>query len=193
MTTNRVAETPREIHDVFKDLHRRFGVRGLEERRADQAFLRADRDEVIPLLTHLQAVHGYGHLAFFTAVDRIEEGVFELLYMVHNYELRHDLGIIAEIPREGDGCTMETIHRLWPAALTYQRELREMFGIAFPDCPRVDEDFALEGWDDLPPMRRDFDTREYSERVYYARPGRTTKETRKHMKENLYPGEAETW
>ena len=30
---------------------------------------------------------------------------------------------------------------------------------------RVDEDFMLEGWDDMPPMRRDFDTAKYSTRV----------------------------
>jgi len=182
-----------DVHRVFADLHRRYGVRGLEEIRSDQAFLRTDRDEATAVLTHLRDVLGYSHLAFLTAVDRIEEERFELLYMLHNYDLRHDLGIIVEIPREGEGCSMDTIHRIWPAGETYQRELREMFGIDFPGSPRLHEDFALEGWEDLPPMRKEFDTREYSERTYYARPGRTKTDTRKHMKETIYPSEAETW
>jgi NADH-quinone oxidoreductase subunit C len=62
-----------------------------------------------------------------------------------------------------------------------------MFGIDFPGSPRVDESFVLEGWDEIPPMRREFDTREYSERTYFPRPGRSTAETKAHMKEKLYP------
>lgn len=181
------------VHRVFGDLHSRYGVRGLEEIRWDQAFVRADRDEAMAVLTHVRDIHGYTHLAFFTAIDQIEEERFELLYMLHNYGLKHDLGVIVEIPRDGEGCSMDSIHHLWPAAETYQRELREMFGIDFPGSPRLHEDFALEGWEDTPPMRREFDTREYSERVYYARPGRTKTDTRKHMKETIYPSEAETW
>ena len=41
---------------------------------------------------------GYTHLSFFTAVDQIEEGLFELLYMLHNYNLTHDLGVIVAFP-----------------------------------------------------------------------------------------------
>jgi NADH-quinone oxidoreductase subunit C len=190
-TTSGISPPP--VQEVFRDLHLRYGVRGLEEIRPDQAFIRAEREEALAVLTHLQSIHRYSHLSFFTAVDQIEQGRFELLYMVHNYPLNHDLGVIVEIPRDGDGCGMDTIHHLWPAAATYQRELREMFGITFPGSPRLEEDFALEGWDDIPPMRREFDTREYSERTYYARPGRGKTSTRGAMKETLYPGEAETW
>jgi NADH-quinone oxidoreductase subunit C len=46
-----------------------------------------------------------------------------------------------------DPASMDSIHGLWPTAATYQRELREMFGIDFPGSPGVDEDFILEGWE----------------------------------------------
>lgn len=184
---------PPAVHRVFGDIHARFGVRGLEEKRPDQAFVHVERDEAVAVLTYLRDIHSYRHLAFFTAIDQIERGVFELLYMMHSYDLRHDLGVLVTIARDGDGCSMDTIHHLWPAALTYQRELREMFGIDFPGCPRLHEDFALEGWEEIPPMRREFDTREYSERVYYERPGRTKTDNRAHMKATIYPSEAETW
>jgi len=190
---------PQAVHAVFREIHLRFTVRGLEEIRSDQAYIRVSREDTVPLLTYLRDMGGYSHLSFFTAVDQIEAGEFDLLYMLHNYNLTHDLGVIVRIPRvDGDdtdkvGCRIDSIHHLWPAAETYQRELREMFGIDFPGSPRLHDDFALEGWDDIPPMRREFDTREYSERVYYARPGRETHNTRTHMKEKLYPGEAETW
>ena len=82
---------------------------------------------------------------------------------------------------------MFTIHDLWPTAATYQRELREMFGISFPESPGVMDDFILEGWQDKPPYRRDFDTLEYSEANYKQRPGRETFDPTEHMKQQLYP------
>lgn len=182
-----------EVHAVFRDIHLGFSVHALEEKRPDQAFIRVDKDDAVSLLGHLKRLSGYTHLSFFTAIDRIEEGVFRLLYMVHNYELTHDLGVLVEIPRDGEACRMDSIHHLWPAAETYQRELREMFGIEFPGSPRLYEDFALEGWEGPPPMRKEFDTRAYSEETYYVRPGRQTHDTRQQMKEKLYPSEAETW
>lgn len=193
MSDATVGCSPPAVHAVFRDIHLRFAVRGLEEKRTDQAYVRVERDDAVALLTHLRDRHRYAHLAFLTAVDRIEQDRFELLYMLHSYCTRHDLGIIVEIVRRGEGCSMDSIHHLWPAAETYQRELREMYGIVFPGSPRLYDDFALEGWDDIPPMRREFDTREYSERTYYARPGRTKHDTREHMKRHLYPSEAETW
>jgi hypothetical protein len=38
-------------------------------------------------------------------------------------------------------------------------------------------------------MRREFDTKAYSEARYVPRPGRTTHDTTEHMKEKLYPEE----
>jgi hypothetical protein len=86
---------------------------------------------------------------------------------------------------------MDTIHHLWAQAATYQRELKEMYGVDFPGSPRVNDEFALEGWADIPPMRRDFDTLEYSERTFFPRPGRKTYDPVEYMKQNMYPDEPE--
>jgi len=189
--TSGAVMAPDAVRTIFDTLFLRFGVSGLEEKDAHQAYLRCSRDEAVAMITRLQGLDGYVHLAFLTAVDQIERGKFELIYLLTNHALNHDLGIIVEIER--DNASMDSIHHLWPAAETYQRELREMYGIDFPETPRLHEDFALEGWQDMPPMRRDFDSKEYSERTYYARPGRQTTETRDQMKQKIYPSEAETW
>ena len=52
------------------------------------------------------------------------------------------------------------------------------------------EEFILEGWNDIPPYRRDFDTLKYAEASYSQRPGRETRDPATHMKQQLYPGEA---
>jgi len=84
---------------------------------------------------------------------------------------------------------MESAHHLWKNMQTYQRELKEMFGIDFPGCPRVDEDFILEGWDDMPPYRRDFDTKKYSTDTYFPRPGRGSNDPAEYMKKKMYPND----
>ncbi len=162
-----------------------------EKNTAGAQFVQVSPEETVGYITKMRNVNGYTHLVFFTAIDYIEDGIFRLTYMLHNYATGSDLGIQCDIPREH--ASMESIHHLWPHGATYQRELKEMFGIDFPGSPGVDESFVLEGWTDIPPMRREFDTKEYSEKTYFPRPGRVTHDTAEYMKEKLYPSEAETW
>jgi NADH-quinone oxidoreductase subunit C len=176
---------------LYKRLSSEFEVRDLEKQRDDLHFFKVKKVQAVSLIQAMKDRFGYKHLVFFTVVDKIEEGKFHLLYMLHNYAEHHDLGIIVEISREGED--MESIHELWPAAMTYQQEIREMYGVEFPGSPRLHENFVLEGWDGPPPMRRDFDTKEYSENTFFPRKGRVTHDTREHMKKKLYPSEAETW
>ena len=60
---------------------------------------------------------------------------------------------------------------IWRHANTYEREIREMFGIDFPGLV-ANKEFILEDWQDMPPMRRDFKTKEYVDDHYFERPGR---------------------
>ncbi len=137
------------------------------------------------LLTELRDSHGFTHLVLLTAVDWLEEGRFQLTYLLNNRAANQTLGLRVMLPRSApEGVS---IHDLWPTAATYQRELKEMFGIDFPGSPRVDEEFILEGWTDLPPYRRDFDTLAYSQQTYAERGGRETHDPRRHMQEKLYP------
>ena len=122
------------------------------------------------------------------AVDWIEENTFQLTYLLSYREQAQDLGLRVMISR--DKPVMESIHDIWPTAATYQRELREMFGIDFPDSPGVNDDFILEGWNDIPPYRRDFDTLKFAEQSFSQRPGRETRDPAEHMKQQMYPDEA---
>lgn len=173
------------MRTIPADIAERFRVGSLVAMRADLSTLEVDAKDVPELLARLRDRHGYRHLSFVAATDLIEEGVFVLTYMLHNHEENHSLGVKCRIAREN--ATMESCHLLWEQMWTYQRELKELFGIDFPGSPRVDESFVLEGWVDLPPMRREFDTKEYSERTFPTRPGRSTKDPATHMKEKLYP------
>lgn len=173
------------MRTLYARLKSRFPLDAWHEQRPNLAFLTVTPAQLRPLLHHLQTEEGFSHLVLLTAVDWLEQERFQLTYLVNNRRQGWDLGLRVLIPR--DGASMDSIHDLWPTAATYQRELREMFGIQFPGSPGVDEEFILEGWSEIPPYRRDFDTRKYAEEAFAARPGRETHDPAQHVKQELYP------
>ena len=178
----------RELHERLKRLYPLGEL--TEQRRGlpnELAFVSLPGAYLRPALLHLRDLEGFTHLVLLTAVDWLEEGQFQLTYLLSNRTRARDIGLRVFLPR--DGATMASIHDLWPTAATYQRELREMFGIDFPDSPGVNDDFILEGWIDMPPYRRDFDTKRFAAENFSQRPGRATTDPEQHMKAKLYPGE----
>ena len=169
-------------------LSNRYSLVHPEFRRPDLVFVTVSRGELRAILTELRDIEGFTHLVLLTAVDWIEEGTFQLTYMLNNRAANQTLALRVMLDRKK--ATGDTIHDLWPTAATYQRELKEMFGIDFPGSPRVDDEFILEGWTDLPPYRRDFDSLAYSQQTYRERPGRESIDPREHMKKHLYPDRA---
>lgn len=169
---------------LYDTLKQRFVLGEFTQQRDDLAFLSVDAIRLYAVLRYLRDHEGFTHLVLLTAVDWIEDEQFQLTYLLHNRPKCQDIGLRVMIPR--DPATMESIHDLWPAAATYQRELYEMFGIDFPGSPRIDEEFILEGWHNTPPYRRDFDTLEYARETYRDRPGRETHDPAAHMKKQLY-------
>ena len=176
------------MKDLTDRLGGLFALGDITLKRDDLAFVSVAPDLLRAVITHLRDVEGFTHLVLLTAVDWIEGGQFQLTYLVHNRLQARDIGLRVFIDREA--ATMEAIHDLWPTAATYQRELKEMFGIDFPGSPRIDEEFILEGWTDIPPYRRDFDTKKYAEETFAHRPGRQTWDPATHMRDKLYPGGA---
>jgi len=173
------------MNEMLQRLERDFGVTDIIERKPGMTSLTVASDRTERLIRDLRDRENYTHLNFMTCIDYIEDGIFSLVYMLHNYATKQTLSIHTNISREQP--EMESIHHLWAQAWTYQRELREAYGIRFPGSPRLDEDFVLEGWDQIPPMRREFDTKKFSEERFGHREGRSSEEPREHMKVNLYP------
>ena len=170
---------------LYSRLQNRCTLGEFTRQRDNLAFITVDRDQLCPLLAHLRDTEGFLHLVLLTAVDWIEQEQFQLTYLLCNREKQQDLGLRVLLPRENT--SMDSIHDLWPTAATYQRELREMFGIDFPGSPRVNDEFILEGWNNIPPYRREFDTLKYAEETYRDRPGRITLDPAQHMRDQLYP------
>jgi len=173
------------MKNLIERLKKQFKISEVVFQRDNEIFLTVEKMDAVSMITQLRDLEGFTHLVLLTAVDWLEEGYFQLTYLLNNYEKKTDLGVRVKIDR--DEAEMTSIHHLWKTAATYQRELKEMFGIDFPGSPRVDESFILEGWDNIPPYRRDFDTKKYSEETYFPRPGRKTHDPAEYMKKKLYP------
>lgn len=175
----------KQLDDLITTLKKRFTLGNPHYQREDLVFVTVSKEQLISILSHMRDKEGFTHFVMLSVVDWIEEGKFQLSYILNHPDKHIDIVFRCMISR--DEATMESAHHLWKQVATYQRELKEMYGIDFPGSPGVDDPFILEGWDDIPPMRREFDTKQYSEDTYFPRPGRESKDPKEHMKNKLYP------
>jgi NADH-quinone oxidoreductase subunit C len=128
------------------------------------------KKETIPsILFYLKDEMGFIHLSHISCVDWIEEGELEVVFIVWSPKDKIKVFVRTRIDR--DNPVMENVDMIWRQANTYERELREMFGVQFTGLVAPDE-FILEDWQGPPPFRRDFDTAEYAEKTFWHRPGR---------------------
>ena len=128
-----------------------------------------DKQFVVSILTYLKEDLGYIHLSHIACVDWLEEGEFEIIFIVWSPEDKIKVFLRTRVDRENP--VMPNIDMIWRQANTYEREMREMFGIQFEGLVGAEE-FVLEDWQGPPPMRRDFDTEAYADETFFHRPGR---------------------
>jgi len=175
--------------ELLARLKERFPVEKMDKKSETQVFVTVPKNQAGQMITWLRDIEGFSHLIMLTCVDWPERNCMILHYLLHNHTGQQDMGVLVELERENP--EMEDLHHLWAQMATYQREMYEMYGINFPGSPRLTEPFCLEGWTNIPPMRREFDTKKYSEETFFPRPGRSTNDPEETMRKELYPGRAE--
>jgi NADH-quinone oxidoreductase subunit C len=116
------------------------------------------KEQIESLLLRFLNEFGYITLDSINCRDDLEDGFFTITYCLQTPERDHIVMVQTKIEREN--ASLPSIHTLWPQAEIMEREMHEMFGVDFPGHPTL-IDFALEYWDNIPPLRRDFDTLEY--------------------------------
>ena len=137
------------MKEIIEKIEKLFPLKNIVYQRDNLTFVTIEKKHLPSFLTHLRDFENFTHLVLMTTVDFLEKNIFQLTYILHNYQKNNDLGIRVEIDREKP--EMISIHHLWEQAATYQQEIHEMFGINFPGSPGVDENFILEGWQNIPP------------------------------------------
>ncbi len=163
------------MRDLFDSIRDRFELLLAREQRPDLGQVRLRPGQVAPALGWLKS-NGFVQLTHMTAVDWLEDGQFQLTWLLTEPGVR---SLMVDTRIDRDGATADSVHELWPQAVTYEQEIAEMFGIEFPGSPRVGVELILEDWKHDPPMRRDFDTVAFVREHIPERPGRETKDSKR--------------
>ncbi len=137
--------------------------------RQKRVHLRTNTESIESVLLFLKEKMGYLHMSHMSCVDWIEENRFELVYIL--WHPQDKINVLVKVDVDRMNPVAPNIDYIWPQANTYEREIREMYGIQFTGLVGRQE-LILEDWDDMPPMRRDFDTLQYVMENFKFRPGR---------------------
>jgi NADH-quinone oxidoreductase subunit C len=125
------------------------------------------KDAVNDVLKYLKSF-GYDHLALISCVDRIKDNAFDIVYIISSYDTDNEkagMNILVKTSLARDNPEIRTIIDIFENAEPYERELHELFGINFMGHPRLTQLF-LEREYDIPPFRKDFDTRKYVKDIF---------------------------
>ena len=125
-----------------------------------------EKETVHSLLAFLKA-NGWIQLSYLSAIDWPKENKFELVYIVFNWDKPVYIQVRTMLNRENP--EMASVLPIFPGCKYYEREAHEFFGIKFPGNPDHEKQLILEEWDDMPPLRKDFDPRAYSDKKFAKR------------------------
>ena len=131
-----------------------------------QVSFEVEKEDVHRVLSVLKR-DGWIQLSYVSAIDWLEDNQFELVYIVMNWEKALHIQIRTRIDR--DNPVMDSILPIFEGCKYYEREVHEFFGIQFPGNPDYHKQLVLEEWDDMPPLRKDFDPRAYSDAHFSKR------------------------
>jgi NADH/F420H2 dehydrogenase subunit C len=88
-----------------------------------------------------------------TAIDHLENGVFELIYQLYSTRHRHYLMLSVTVPR--DEPVVPTVSPVWAIAEWQEREVYDMFGVMYDNHPDLRRVFLEDDWEGYP-LRKDY-------------------------------------
>ena len=154
----------RELERIFKDI-------SVDIPESNRLSIDVAMKEAMNVLSFLKD-KGYEHLALISCIDWIEKKEFELVYILSAYMKKDDeyadeekTNIILKTRISRENPQVSTVIPIFKNAEPYERELHELFGINFEGHPRLTPLF-LEREYEIPPFRKDFDTRKYVEEFF---------------------------
>jgi NADH-quinone oxidoreductase subunit C len=151
--------------DIISSLKSEFADSILNMLSEDEGIsITVKKEESYDVLSSLKRM-GLDHLSDVTCIDYIKEREFEIMYHLWSHQNKLRVNVKVRIPR--DSPSTRSVTDLWAGAQIHERENHEMFGINFPLNPNLSPLF-LEDWEEIPPLRKDFDTREFVRRKYYS-------------------------
>lgn len=99
---------------------------------------------------------GFVRLLTVSAVDWMEQGNFEVYFIVHKLGENFYVKVATEISR--DDPKIPSLAKFWPNATKHEREAWELFGISFEGNQELKPLF-LEELAEIPPFKKEFNWR----------------------------------
>jgi NADH-quinone oxidoreductase subunit C len=153
---------PDEAAESAPEVPRRFGVPVTESR--GQAVLHPSRDELVDLVRRLRDDEGFLACVDVTAVDYVtyaaprvlppgvEPQRFEVVVGLLSLRGRERLRLRVQVPADDPTCP--SLFDVHPGTEALEREVFDMFGIAFEGHPDLTRILMPEDWDGYP-LRKD--------------------------------------
>ena len=154
------------MNNLIDDIKSRFTTHGIETPKDNQVSFDFEMRDIHSALSYLKNA-GFRQLSIISCIDWIEEGKFQLVFMLFNWEEGIRVQARCKIGREKP--VFKTITSIYPGAQYYERDVHEFFGVEFEGNPNSYKQLFLENWDDMPPLRKDFDPQKYSDKKYPER------------------------
>lgn len=107
---------------------------------------------------------GFSRCLAVAIIDWIEQKEFEVYYIVHHLAANLYAKVATRIPRNKP--KIKSLSTIWESAAMHEREMWELFGINYVGNTMLKPLF-LEDWKGKPPLRKDFNWRDYVNREYY--------------------------
>jgi len=108
---------------------------------------------------------GFDHFSDVTVVDYLDEEEFELIYHLWSHGSHTRLMLKTRLPRSDP--MIKSFTPIWRSAHMHERECHEMFGVDFEGHPELTP-LLLEDWEGVPPLRKDFNSRQYVLDKFYG-------------------------
>lgn len=151
------------MNKIIKYLETNYEIKETKFPIDMQFDITVENNQLHSILSDLKS-KGYTQLSLITCVDWIDENEFQLTYILFNW----DNGIHAVINTrlDRDNPKFTTILPIFPGAEYYERDVHEFFGVEFEGNDKSFKELFLELWDELPPMRKDFDPQAFSDKTF---------------------------
>ncbi len=157
------------MNKLINDLQADHDLQNYEIIDAQQLAIDIAAQELHQVLAYLKQ-RGFRQLSLLTCIDWPNDQVLQLVYIVMDWDLGIHIQVRCKLDRDHPKVT--TITNIYPGAQYYERDVHEFFGVEFAGNPESFKPLFLELWQDIPPMRKDFDPQAYSDAHF---PERTNK------------------
>ncbi|MBN2503420.1 MAG: NADH-quinone oxidoreductase subunit D [Anaerolineales bacterium] len=123
-----------------------------DERKGYEGYL-VEPDNLIEVTTTLRDEMGYDFLSSVTAVDYIEDSIFEVVYHLYKSTGGGSLVLSVQVPR--DEAVVPSLIDVYPGADFQEREAYDMMGVKFEGHPDLRRILLWEGFSGYP-LRKDW-------------------------------------